>query len=175
MAANIEIKARLRDWDAVRAAAEKLSDTPGTVMSQEDTFFCVPRGRLKLRVLGPCQGQLIYYERVDTPGPKRSDYLVLPTTDPSTLRAMLALCLGVRGVVRKRRTLYVIGSTRVHLDEVEGLGAFAELEVMLGPDQSVQEGEAIAAELMRKLDIREFDLVEGAYIDLLESMAREAP
>jgi predicted adenylyl cyclase CyaB len=74
----------------------------------------------------------------------------------------------VRGVVRKRRYLYLVGQTRVHLDEVEGLGEFMELEVVLRPEQSDAEGQAIARDLMTRLGIREEDLLEGAYMDLLE-------
>ena len=168
MATNIEIKARVRDIAAVRAIAERLTDQPCTEFSQEDTFFHTPQGRLKLRVLAPDRGQLIYYERADAAGPKRSEYFVSPTADPASLQAVLAPCLGVRGVVRKRRSLYMVGNTRVHLDEVEGLGSFLELEVMLGPGQSVEEGQAIARELMARLGVREGDLLHGAYMDLLE-------
>jgi predicted adenylyl cyclase CyaB len=168
MATNIEIKARVRDIAALRASAERLSGQPCTVLLQEDTFFHTPHGRLKLRVLAPDQGQLIYYERADAAGPKRSEYFVSPTDDPASLHAVLALCLGVRGVVRKRRSLFTVGNTRIHLDEVEGLGSFLELEVMLGPGQSEEGGRAIARELMSKLGIQKSDLVEGAYMDLLE-------
>jgi len=168
MATNVEIKARVRDIAAVRAIAEKLSDQPCTVLLQEDTFFLTPQGRLKLRVLAPDRGQLIYYERADAAGPKRSEYFVSPTDDPASLKAVLAPCLGVRGVVRKRRLLYMVGNTRVHLDEVEGLGAFLELEVGLGADQGEAEGQATARELMARLGIQESDLIVGAYMDLLE-------
>jgi predicted adenylyl cyclase CyaB len=74
----------------------------------------------------------------------------------------------VKGVVRKIRLLYWVGQTRIHLDEVEDLGAFAELEVVLRPGQSEAEGLKIAENLAVELGIREEDLVEGAYIDLME-------
>ena len=168
MATNIEIKARIRDREAVRAAAERLSDGPCTLLLQEDTFFHTPKGRLKLRVLGRDHAQLIYYERADAAGPKRSEYFVSTTDDPAALKAVLTPCLGIRGVVRKRRLLYWVGHTRVHLDEVEGLGSFLELEVMLGPGQSDEDGRKIAGELMARLGIEQSDLIEGAYMDLLE-------
>jgi predicted adenylyl cyclase CyaB len=168
MATNIEIKARVKDIEAVRAIAQRLSDRPCTVLLQEDTFFHSPQGRLKLRVLAPYQGQLIYYERADAAGPKRSEYFVSPTADPAPLKAVLTRALGVRGVVRKRRSLYWVGSTRVHLDEVDGLGSFLELEVMLGPGQSEEEGGTIARELMSRLGVQDCDLIAGAYVDLLE-------
>jgi predicted adenylyl cyclase CyaB len=168
MATNIEIKARAKDFDQLREQVEQLSDTPVEAIPQQDTFFHTPKGRLKLRALTPNHGQLIYYEREDTSGPKVSNYFIYPTTDPKSLETVLAAALGVRGVVRKQRWLYMVGNTRIHLDQVEDLGNFLEFEVMLREDQSPAEGEIIASELMRKLGVEEADLVQGAYIDLLE-------
>ncbi len=167
MPTNIEIKAGVRDAALLRKRAEGLSDTPGELLIQEDTFFAVPVGRLKLRRLAPSRGELIYYEREDLSGPKSSHYLVCRTSDPEGLHAVIASFLAVRGVVRKRRWLFKTGNTRIHVDEVEGLGAFLELEVVLQPGQSAEDGKAVAEDLMRKLSIHKADLVEGAYVDLL--------
>jgi predicted adenylyl cyclase CyaB len=167
MVTNIEIKARVHDPEALRERVEALSDTTGELISQEDIFFTIPRGRLKLRLLAPDDGQLIYYERSDAAGPKRSDYLISVTQEPGTLKATLAAALGVRGVVRKERWLYWVGYTRIHLDQVDDLGSFLELEVVLQPDQSPEQGQAIAEKLMESLGIEGPDLIEGAYIDLL--------
>jgi predicted adenylyl cyclase CyaB len=169
MPANIEIKARLRDLASLSLRAEDLSDTPVQVIPQEDTFFNIPQGRLKLRQLAADKGQLIYYQRTDTAGPKRSNYLIAETADPTALKKTLEAALGIRGVIRKTRSLYLVGQTRIHVDEVEGLGQFMELEVVLRPGQSEAEGEAIAADLMNKLGVAESDLLEGAYMDLVEN------
>jgi predicted adenylyl cyclase CyaB len=170
MPANIEIKARARNFADLRRRAEALSHTPAQVIPQEDTFFHAPRGRLKLRQLAPDLGQLVYYERTDTSGPKRSNYHIFETRDPESLKSVLSLALGVRGVVRKKRTLYLVAQTRLHLDEVEGLGEFMELEVVLRPEQSDLEGQAIARDLMTRLGVKEEDLLEGAYMDMLEGI-----
>jgi predicted adenylyl cyclase CyaB len=172
MPENVEIKARANDPDALAVRVERLSDTPCAESLQEDTFFPTARGRLKLRVTGPGDACLIYYEREDSLGPKPSRYLLAPAPEPETLKALLAACLGVRGVVRKQRRLYMIGNTRVHLDRVEGLGAFVELEVMLVGGQSPDEGLAVARDIMAKLGISDRDLVKGAYIDLVEAAGR---
>lgn len=169
MGTNVEIKARVADFNRVRERAEALSDTPGELIPQRDTFFHTPKGRLKLRLLAPDQGQLIYYERQDGAAPKPSHYILSPTSEPDSLESTLSACLGVRGVVRKRRLLYKVGNTRIHLDQVDGLGPFLELEVVLEPDQGVEQGRTTALELMQRLGVDEKDLVEGAYIDLLES------
>ncbi len=168
MPANIEIKAHVHDFVAFQSRAAALSDGSVEVIPQEDTFFQVPTGRLKLRLLSPERGQLVYYHRPDREGPKRSDYILSATSEPDTLKAALGAALGVRGVVRKVRYLYLVGQTRVHLDDVQGLGHFMELEVVLREGQGDAEGQAIAEDLMKRLGVRTGDLVEGAYMDLLE-------
>ena len=115
----MEIKARVRGPGLLRERAEQLSGSPGELLVQEDTFFNVPNGRLKLRVEGAENGQLIFYEREDLAGPKSSHYLIARTPSPDTLRSVLAAALGVRGTVRKRRTLFLVDQTRIHLDDVE--------------------------------------------------------
>ncbi len=168
MPTNIEIKARVRDLAGLRSRAETLSDSPVQVIPQEDTFFHVPKGRLKLRQLRPDLAQLVYYERPDREGPKRSNYHIYETRNPKSLKTALSLALGVRGVVIKTRYLYLVRQTRIHLDDVDGLGQFMELEVVLRDGQSEAEGQAIAEDLMDRLGIRKEDLIDGAYMDLLE-------
>lgn len=169
MPSNIEIKARVRDFNEIRRRAEQLSDRPVEIISQEDTFFNSPQGRLKLRVLSQDRAQLIYYTRPDQEGPKRSDYHLFLTSDPENLKSVLKLAYGIRGIVKKKRYLYLVGQTRVHLDDVEGLGQFMELEVVMQEAQSDAEGQAIAEGLMSALGVERSDLLEGAYMDLLES------
>jgi predicted adenylyl cyclase CyaB len=166
---NIEIKARARNFDEIRRRAERLSSIPVETIPQEDIFFNTPQGRLKLRVLAKDRGQLIYYTRPDQEGPKRSDYHIFHTSDPANLKRVLELAYGIRGVVRKTRYLYHVGQTRVHLDDVEGLGQFMELEVVMQEGQSDREGQAIAEDLMASLGVERTDLLEGAYMDLLEA------
>ena len=167
MGRNVEIKARVRDPLAIRRAAEQLADDGPHELIQEDTFFPCPDARLKLRKLGEEIGELIWYSRPDAEGPKESRYERYPTEAPDHLRDVLARALGVRGVVRKRRLLLMAGRTRIHLDAVEGLGDFMELEVVLTGGETLQDGEREARALMQQLGIEESDLIEGAYIDLL--------
>ncbi len=174
MPSNIEIKARVREFTDMRSRAEALADTPVQVLPQEDTFFGVAHGRLKLRVRPEGPAQLIYYERPDQDGPKRSDYHIFETPDPDSLKTTLGLALGIRGVVRKTRYLYLVGQTRVHLDDVDALGQFMELEVVMRPGQTDVEGQAIATDLMAKLGVVEADLLEGAYMDLIEERSGRA-
>ena len=168
MPANIEIKARVRDFADIKSRAEKLSDTSVEVILQEDTFFNVPQGRLKLRILAPDRSQLIFYTRPDQEGPKRSDYHISYSSDPENLKHVLELAYGIRGVVKKTRYLYLVGQTRVHLDDVKGLGQFMELEVVMREGQGDAQGQAIAEDLMTSLGVERSDLIDGAYMDLLE-------
>jgi predicted adenylyl cyclase CyaB len=165
---NIEIKARARDFHEIRRRVQELSGQPGEVIPQEDIFFNTSQGRLKLRILSGNKGQLIYYTRPDQEGPKRSDYHISHTSDPANLKRVLELAYGIRGVVRKTRYLYLVGQTRVHLDDVEGLEQFMELEVVMQDGQSDAEGKAIAEGLMASLGVERSDLLEGAYMDLIE-------
>jgi predicted adenylyl cyclase CyaB len=164
---NIEIKARARKFEDIRSRAEKLSDVPVQVIPQEDIFFNTPQGRLKLRILAD-HAQLIYYIRPDQEGPKRSDYHITRSNDPENLKRVLELAYGIRGIIKKTRYLYLVGQTRIHLDDVQDLGQFMELEVVMEDGQSDADGQKIAEDLMVALGVERADLIDGAYMDLLE-------
>ena len=93
--------------------------------------------------------------------------MISAVSEPDSMREALERACGVRGRVRKERILVLVGQTRVHLDRVEGLGDFLELEVVLQDGQSEAEGRAIALLLMDRLGVPASDLVAGAYLDLL--------
>ena len=96
-----------------------------------------------------------------------SDYSILKISDPNSVGEILANALGVRGTIRKSRTLYLLGQTRIHFDDVAGLGKFVELEVVLSPGQAISEGRGIAESVMKRLGISENELVDRAYIDMV--------
>ncbi len=169
MPKNVEIKARVRDAAALRARAEALADGPAVELVQHDVFYAAPCGRLKLRRFADGAGELIWYQRPDTPDPEASRYTVVPAPDPDALHAALAAGLGVRGEVRKRRLLLMRGRTRIHLDAVAGLGDFLELEVVLAADEDEAAGRAEAEALMADLGVDPADLLATAYVDLLEA------
>lgn len=171
MPRNLEIKARVQDLGRLAAVAARFSDTGPVDIVQDDTFFACPNGRLKLRAFGDGTGELIFYRRPDQAGPKESFYIRTPTSEPDSLREALSLAYGTVGRVVKHRVLYVAGRTRIHLDEVRGLGAFLELEVVLGDDESADGGTREAAQLMEHFSIDTAQLVETAYVDLLEQRA----
>jgi len=164
---NVEIKARIASVEAILPRVAALADRGPVAIEQDDTFFCCERGRLKLRALSAAEGQLIFYRRANQAGPKESRFVISPTGSPDSLREALAMAYGTAGRVRKHRTLYLVGRTRVHLDRVEGLGDFLELEVVLAEGESAGAGVKEARGLMTALGLAEDQLVEGAYVDLL--------
>jgi predicted adenylyl cyclase CyaB len=171
MPSNIEIKASLKNRAGAEAIAARLSDAGPELIHQEDVFFRCNGARLKLRILGPQRGELIRYERPDVADTRCSRYVIARTPDPQALLEILTKALGRIGTVKKERTLYLIGQTRVHLDWVEGLGDFLELEVVLRPDQSESEGTKIAQALLTNFEIEKPQLIAEAYIDLLARCA----
>lgn len=167
MARNVEIKARVGDPAQLLARVRAIAERGPVEIRQDDTFYPCASGRLKLRVLADDEGQLIHYHRPDALDPKESRYTIVATAAPHALRETLAQALGTRGRVRKKRMLFLVGPTRIHLDDVEGLGHFMELEVVLAENQTTAEGIAITRGLMRELGIGDDQLVDRAYIDLL--------
>ncbi len=167
MARNIEIKARIPSVTALLPRARALADGEPELIEQDDSFFGVPHGRLKLRRFADGSGELIHYHRADTPQARASDYVRVVVPDPAALHEALARGCGPAGRVLKRRWLLRVGATRVHLDEVAGLGAFIELEVVLQPGQTDAQGAAIAEDLMAALGLAEAPRLAVAYVDLL--------
>lgn len=162
---NVELKARVESLVLIEQLLRARGLEP-RLLVQRDTFFGCPNGRLKLREEGGA-AELIFYSRSGAAGVRESRYWRSPVLDPSTMAALLGAGYGVEGVVQKRRLLFLVGQTRVHLDDVEGLGAFVELEVVLRPEQSVPDGEHVAGELMAELGIPRSALIGPAYVELL--------
>ena len=166
MAENVEIKARARDWAGQLAAGRALAGRE-ELLVQADTFFGISNGRLKLREQRGKGACLIFYRREGKKGPKSSVYTLVPAGDPAKTRRSLSRLLGVTKKVFKRRIVCHAGRTRIHFDEVRGLGRFIELEVVLRPGERAAAGRREATSLMKALGIRRADLLSCAYADLL--------
>lgn len=164
---NVEIKARIANINDLEDKVAGIADGEPTEIVQDDTFFKCANGRLKLRTFPEDRGELIFYKRADESGPKECYYLISKTSEPSTLREALNLAYGEIGRVQKRRLLYFVGRTRIHLDRVKGLGNFLELEVVLNDRESSEDGIEEAKTILCQLGVKDAQLVEGAYVDLL--------
>lgn len=174
MPRNIEIKARARNWAAQIETAAAVASAREE-LCQHDTFFPCERGYLKLREFADGSAELIHYRRDRRAEPKASDYDICPVAEPGRMRDLLTRALGQGRSVRKRRTVLHDGQTRIHFDEVAGLGRFIELEVVLTAGQEDREGDRIAREWMDALGIGPDDLVEGTYAELLGPSSSDAP
>jgi len=168
MARNVEVKARIDDIEKLKVKVAGIADKRPIEIFQDDTFFACPNGRIKLRTFSVDKAELIFYQRPNHSGPKESVYSIAPITSPDKTREVLSQGYGQTGRVRKHRTLFLIGRTRVHLDRVEGLGDFIELEVVLAEKEPTENGVLVANELLSKLGILSDHLIEGAYVDLLK-------
>jgi adenylate cyclase class IV len=163
---NLELKVRLADPKAKHARALALGAELWGDLRQTDTYYAVPNGRLKLRETAGLQAELIYYDRDESSPARLSDYETAHSGDGAALRDLLTRALGVLAVVKKRRTLLLIDTTRIHLDNVESLGEFLEIEV------PVKEGEEDAARkrfdaLVVNLGYTEADSIRASYLDLI--------
>ncbi|MFU8857310.1 MAG: class IV adenylate cyclase [Deferrisomatales bacterium] len=173
---NVEAKARALSWEAFRARACALAGGPPEELLQQDTYFTVAEGYLKLRV-SSAGAELIRYRRGRLVGdePATSEYVRVPVAEPGPLREALVETLGVVGIVSKRRWVFHVGRSRIHLDEVENLGRFLEVEVILDPDEDARCGEAELLALLESLAVPLEDHIVGSYLDiLLESHSPEA-
>lgn len=168
---NIEIKASLPDPGA---AEERVLATGATFQwsrRQRDLFFRVPVGYLKLRTADEGPAELIAYAREAGAQPRPSDYDIAPVADPAALETVLSRGLGVRGAVLKVRRLYLWRHTRIHLDEVAGLGSFLELETVVR-GISPEDAEAEAREVIAMLGLDPARFLDRPYLEMLEALER---
>jgi len=166
MPTNIEIKARARAWPGQLGKGLALADRTERLV-QTDTFFNCSNGRLKLRRQRGAGDYLVFYRRAAAKGPKASSYTLLRVPDAARTRRSLSRLLGVTAQVFKKRLVCHAGRTRIHFDEVRGLGRFIELEVVLKPGETAAAGRREAAALMKALGIKKADLIAGSYAGML--------
>lgn len=163
---NIEIKARCSDFEQLRKKIKESGGKYIATMKQVDTYFEVPNGRLKLRVIDDKESVLIFYERPDQTSSKESNYYIYPSSDGNALKQFLTKAFIVTKTVKKFRELYIVGNTRVHLDEVAGLGQFMELETVIN-NQTEQEAREENLDVINKLNISRNDMLKSSYSDML--------
>jgi predicted adenylyl cyclase CyaB len=161
---NLEFKARISSVVEAELCAANLGASRSALLFQRDTYFRVQEGRLKLRELGEGVAELISYQRGNTRGARWSTYQRYPVHDADTLRGMLGRTLGVLLEIRKVRRLYVLDNARIHIDEVEGLGAFVEFEIV--GEETTDTGRFMQT-LRRGFGFAENDGIAGSYADLM--------
>jgi adenylate cyclase, class 2 len=164
---NVEIKARCTNSNRIEAFLKNQNARFVGIDHQIDTYFNTPNGRLKLRE-GNIENALIYYNRNNQAGPKQSDIILHPVTEGVSLKEILTQTLGVKVVVDKKRKIYFIENVKFHIDKVEGLGSFVEIEAIdangeYGYDKLLEQCNLY----IQLLKIREEDLLTDSYSDML--------
>jgi len=164
---NLELKAVAGDPARLRAVLRTLeARREPRPLDQADWYFVVPRGRLKLRQRkGERTAELIFYVRPDTNQARTSEYQKLPAADAAGMLRLLRAMFAPDVCVRKRRDLWLIGETRVHLDRVERLGSFVEIEVPFSRDAA--QARRVMRTLIERLGIAPGDVLACSYADLL--------
>ena len=164
---NWELKARCPDQEAAAQQVGRLGARYTGLEVQTDTYFRVPKGRLKLREIEGQQPALIGYSRPDQTGARLSSYHLVPVADAAAMKTILTETLGVRGVVSKRRHIWLWENVRIHLDEVAGLGSFVEFEAVLTSPVEEVAAPGQLNELCQALQIAANDLLAPSYGDLM--------
>lgn len=164
MPVNLELKARYSSPEEARARAAACGASHRGILLQQDTYFRVPCGRLKVRETGGEEGELIYYERSDETAERWSHFTRERVGDGAGAARVLAGALGVLAVVRKRRELFLFRDARIHIDEVDELGTFVEFEVTGGENDATL---ATMKELRSAFGISDADVVKVSYSDMI--------
>ena len=175
-ARNLELKVSCDEADLWRVRDRLLAAGATTIRHRQiDTYFAVPRGRLKLREIAGANpndraAELIGYDRPDTAGPRWSAYhrIAVAPGDAAILKNALTATVSVRVVVAKEREVGVLSRTRVHLDRVEGLGCFVELETVVGPDEDGAGADVELSQVTALLGLDRLEPVAGSYADLAD-------
>ncbi len=163
----VELKVK---FDGLESAREKLMQLQAKKIGafhQIDTYYVVPKGRLKLReVEGEDDAELIYYERDDVATPRSSSVFLLKIPQPHTFKKIAMKILETKVVVDKVREIYNFKGTQIHLDKVQNLGSFIEFERVTSKNARQQDLVKVK-ELVGKLKINLEDLVAVSYSDLI--------
>jgi predicted adenylyl cyclase CyaB len=164
---NVEIKAKIEEHDLIRSILKQHgANSPGTDR-QIDTYYKVKNGRLKLRE-GNIENALIYYQRPNASGPRKSDVLLYKTNPRSDLKQILSALFETLVVVKKEREIWFIENVKFHLDRVDGLGQFVEIEAIRSEAYSTEEKLTEQCNFFsRLLKIGDKDLISRSYSDML--------
>jgi predicted adenylyl cyclase CyaB len=167
MRQNYEIKTRIKNTDLTRKLA--VSYFRGKKFlhyteQQEDIYYRVKNGRLKLRIINLSSGTLIFYKRGNKTGKRISDYLLSPVSEPAELRMILGMLFKELASVKKKREIFRTDEVRIHIDSVSGLGKYLEFEVIFN---SFKKAVVVMKGLIEHFGLDEKNFIKGSYSDLL--------
>lgn len=165
---NVEIKAWCDHPVKVERKLTELGARFHGIDNQIDTYFMCPNGRLKIRE-GDIENALIHYSRENQEGPKTSNVDLIALEEGSELKRILSNAFGIFKTVSKERKIFYLGNIKIHLDHLESLGFFIEIEAMSHLND-IEEAELRLQcfELMEILEIDESRLITGSYSDMVK-------
>lgn len=169
---NVEAKFKLANRERALRQALAIGFTKRAELSQRDTFFVTASGKLKLREEAG-GAHLIFYQRRDLEALQLSDYEIVPVAEPLRMRSIMASAFGVLAEVIKRRVLLMRDNVRLHLDSVEGLGDFGEIEAVLIEGENEAANRDRVARLLEDLGIGDRELIDVSYFELMNGARRE--
>lgn len=132
---NVEVKYELRDADLCRSIIARLGARLAATLRQRDTYFRVPDGRLKKREVDGEGTEWVMYHRLNRAKPRLSNFTIY--TEQEALARFGQAPLPVWVIVEKSREVWLMGEVRLHIDDVERLGRFFEIEALVTPRQHV--------------------------------------
>jgi len=164
---NIEIKAKCNDPTEIRNILNsRNADFKGTDR-QVDTYFKARNGRFKMRE-GSIEYSLVFYDREDIAGPKKSDVIYYHPRKTDPTKQQLSKAIGKLVIVDKQREIYYIDNVKFHIDTVQKLGNFVEIEAIdntgeIGSEKLYEQ----CQEYLKLFNILEEDLLTNSYSDML--------
>ena len=168
MKKNLELKVELEDFSDILRNIVSLDVKEAGILYQVDKYFLIGKKRLKLRDVNG-GSQLIYYSRPDTQEPKLSQYYVFKFTNKQriVIEKILSIFFTIKAVVSKKRTLYLYRHTRIHLDKVENLGNFLELETVFNRKDPQYDFYHEHNAVIDTLGLSRYKKIKSSYSDLV--------
>ena len=163
---NLELKVNYPDFDKAKKVCKTINAKYSGVLNQADIFYNLKKGRLKLRNINNKRFEIIYYSRSNSKTEKISEYEIIRLRDELPIKKLLKEYLGVRGIVKKKRELYLYENVRIHLDSIRGLGKFLEFEIVCKNSDELRSAPAKMKKLKELFNISGKDLISVSYIDM---------
>ncbi len=133
MAYNLELKTKIKSFDFFETVLSEICAEYKGIINQKDIYYKFKNGLLKLRIENN-KFTLIKYLR-DEKNKRWSNYELLELSGKNPEK-YLSDIFEIDAVVKKKRKVYLYNNTRIHLDNVNGLGKYLELETLLIKDRA---------------------------------------
>ncbi|MBI4832634.1 MAG: class IV adenylate cyclase [Candidatus Lindowbacteria bacterium] len=165
---NIELKVSVDGFDGIMPLLMNMGAVFAEIIRQVDTYYETGNGRLKIREINDCDFELIFYQRPNRTNSRISNYhwTTIASEQLRSFKHALGKALGEKAVVKKERRLWMYGNTRIHLDEVVGLGTFLELETVVKKG-CLKEARVEHKKVVESLGLSRFKKIPDSYSDML--------